>query len=422
MLLLNGYWRSETMENFVDEWITSPLHNAMYDGEYLNMNVMKNVLDHCKNEDGMEVFHEKMKPYYRMYFKVNSVMFQNGSCSDVRRFILMAMEEDESFISWFTDNFCLWNVVHAWAEYYKKEKSESKEFMDLLLCFLSIGYECEWESHVNELRHILLREEIEGNQYSRAVYCMFHGFVMIGKTTLPRQEMIALYSQFSSHWFVLRFLYSAMFRCIIGCGFTNFVQIPNQMKSCVDYHPYLHLFYATAMEQKEVICNRGAKRDKLEASLKEIRVIASKEPSDELNVLCGILFPKVWKDYIEKNRLKNYKELEEELASMQGKVRELIDKQVKMLSDSAIPVEVIASELDKLSMSVPGMAYEVFEKLNSLLIANEAWTKNAPKIRNRILKKMQKPTVQATNYYESGANHNDHQKHLHISNDKKQLE
>lgn len=410
------------MENFVDEWITSPLHNAMYDGEYLNMNVMKNVLDHCKNEDGMEVFHEKMKPYYRMYFKVNSVMFQNGSCSDVRRFILMAMEEDESFISWFTDNFCLWNVVHAWAEYYKKEKSESKEFMDLLLCFLSIGYECEWESHVNELRHILLREEIEGNQYSRAVYCMFHGFVMIGKTTLPRQEMIALYSQFSSHWFVLRFLYSAMFRCIIGCGFTNFVQIPNQMKSCVDYHPYLHLFYATAMEQKEVICNRGAKRDKLEASLKEIRVIASKEPSDELNVLCGILFPKVWKDYIEKNRLKNYKELEEELASMQGKVRELIDKQVKMLSDSAIPVEVIASELDKLSMSVPGMAYEVFEKLNSLLIANEAWTKNAPKIRNRILKKMQKPTVQATNYYESGANHNDHQKHLHISNDKKQLE
>ena len=410
------------MENFVDEWITSPLHNAMYDGEYLNMNVMKNVLDHCKNEDGMEVFHEKMKPYYRMYFKVNSVMFQNGSCSDVRRFILMAMEEDESFISWFTDNFCLWNVVHAWAEYYKKEKSESKEFMDLLLCFLSIGYECEWESHVNELRHILLREEIEGNQYSRAVYCMFHGFVMIGKTTLPRQEMIALYSQFSSHWFVLRFLYSAMFRCIIGCGFTNFVQIPNQMKSCVDYHPYLHLFYATAMEQKEVICNRGAKRDKLEASLKEIRVIASKEPSDELNVLCGILFPKVWKDYIEKNRLKNYKELEEELVSMQGKVRELIDKQVKMLSDSAIPVEVIASELDKLSMSVPGMAYEVFEKLNSLLIANEAWTKNAPKIRNRILKKMQKPTVQATNYYESGANHNDHQKHLHISNDKKQLE
>ena len=134
-----------------------------------------------------------------------------------------------------------------------------------------------------------------------------------------------------------------------------------------------------------------------------------------------MLFPKVWKNYIEKHRLKDYKELEEELASMQGKVQELIDKQVKMLSDSAIPVEVIASELDKLSMSVPGMAYEVFEKLNSLLIANEAWTKNAPEIRNRILKKMQKTTIQATNYYESGSNHNDHQKHLHITNDKKQI-
>lgn len=69
------------------------------------------------------------------------------------------------------------------------------------------------------------------------------------------------------------------------------------------------------------------------------------------------------------------------------------------------------------------MAYEVFEKLNTLLVANEVWTKNAAEIRNRILDKMiPKSTIQATNYYESGANHNDHQKHLHITNDKKQLE
>lgn len=385
MPLLNGYWRKGKMENFIDEWIVCPLQDAMYGGIYLDMNVMRNVLGHCKNEDGMEVFHDRMKPYYLMFFEANPVMFQHGACWDVRRFILMTMEEDESFIPWFTDNFCLWNVVHAWAEHYKKEKSESKEFMNMLLCLLSEGYECDWEAHVNELRHILLREEIEGNQYSRAVYCMFHGFVMIGRTSLPWQEKIALYSQFCSHWFVLRFLYSALFRCIVGCRFTNFVQIPNQMKSRVDYHPYLHLFYATAMEQKEVICNRGAKRDKLEASLEEIRVMASKEPSDELNELCSILFPKVWKNYIEKHRLKDYKELEEELQRITSQVRTLAEQLSTMIS-----VDIIAQKLLDLP---PQTARAVFLELNAMLMGNEAWVKIQANLYNRILARTKAPEV-----------------------------
>jgi non-homologous end joining protein Ku len=94
MPLLNGYWKKSKMENFIDEWIVCPLQDAMYGGIYLDMNVMRNVLGHCKNEDGMELFHEKMQPYYQMYFEVNPVMFQHGACWDVRRFILMAMEEE----------------------------------------------------------------------------------------------------------------------------------------------------------------------------------------------------------------------------------------------------------------------------------------------------------------------------------------
>ena len=145
--------------------------------------------------------------------------------------------------------------------------------------------------------------------------------------------------------------------------------------------------------------------------------------------MCGILFPKVWKNYIDKHRLKSYRELETELHILQDRLqknademRNLINKQAEMLSED-LSLEVISGELDKLSERAPGMAYEVFEKLNTLLVANEVWTKNAAEIRNRILDKMiPKSTIQATNYYESGANHNDHQKHLHITNDKKQLE
>ena len=429
MRLLNGYWRSEKMEYFIDENIIYPLHHAMHDGIYFNRKNLQFALECCRQEDRMDIFHEKMRPYYRKFLMIDSDMSQNVACDDVRYFILNAIPEDELFVEWFTENFHLWDVVHAWANHFRKSRSESRDFMNLLFCLLSNGYECDWESHVKELRHVLLREEIEGDQYSRSIYCMFHAFVMIGKAKSTLYEKKELYKLFVDHWFVLRFLYSAMFRCIIGCGFTNFVQIPNLMKSSVDYHPFLHLFYATAMEQKEEICRRGAKRDKLETSLKEIRENARKKQSNELNVLCSILFPKVWKDYIEKNRLKNYKELEDEVNSLRSnlekntnEMQSLIDKQVEMLSETSIPIDVIYDELKNLSERFPGMAYEVYEKLNALLIKNEAWARNTAHIRDMIWEKMHQPSVQTTNYYAAGAHHNDNQKHLHITNDTKQIE
>lgn len=416
------------MENYIDENIIYPLHNAMHGDIYFNRKNLLSALAYCRQEDCMDIFHRKMQPYYRKFLEIDTDMSQNDACDDVRYFIMKAIPEDEWFVEWFTENFRLWDVVHAWAGHFRKSRSESREFMNLLFFLLISGYECDWESHVNELRHILLREEIEGDQYSRSIYCMFHAFVMIGKAKLNLYEKEELYKLFVDHWFFLRFLYSAMFRCVIGCGFTNFVQIPNLMKSSGDYHPYLHLFYATAMEQKEEICKRGAKKDKLEASLADIREIAHKEQSGKLDMLCSILFPKVWKDYIEKHRLKNYKELEDEVNSLRSnleknanEMQSLIDKQVEMLSETSIPIEVIYGELKKLSERFPGMAYEVYEKLNALLIKNEAWAKNSAKIRDMIWEKMSQPSVQATHYYAAGAQHNDNQKHLHLTNDNKQI-
>ena len=111
------------------------------------------------------------------------------------------------------------------------------------------------------------------------------------------------------------------------------------------------------------------------------------------------------------------KSMDEHTSQMQ----KLIDEQAEMLralAETSVPIEVISNELLRLPY---GTSYEVFEKLNSLLIADKVWTKNAPEIRNRILERMQQPSVQATNYYAAGAQHNDNQKHLHITNDKKQI-
>ena len=139
------------------------------------------------------------------------------------------------------------------------------------------------------------------------------------------------------------------------------------------------------MEQKEVICNRGAKRDKLETSLEEIRVIASKEPSNELNELCSILFPKVWKDYIEKHRLKNYKELEEELKRINAQIITLAEQ----LSNT-ISVDVIAQKLLDLP---PQTARAVFLELNAMLMGNKAWVKIQEELYGRILARTNNPEM-----------------------------
>ena len=197
-------------------------------------------------------------------------------------------------------------------------------------------------------------------------------------------------------------------------------------------HTYLHLYYPIVMENKDIICLRGTNREKLDASLDTIRVIiGSVTPSRDLDELSQILFPKSMKQYLEKHRLKSYpevvaeldtfkKEMNEYKLQMNLQVQKMAD-QLKMMATASVSISVIADELMLLSA---GVAWEVFIQLNGMLVENEAWVNHAGEIRKRIRQKMNDKhlTIQATNYYESGANHNDHQKHLHVTNDKKQIE
>lgn len=410
--------------DYIDSEIIEPL-NRLLAGEQLEKDEdfwprMKYFLNVCYDRQHQEMLYNGIHPIYELYVYKRHKLFEQPN-SSLREFIQYAIDKDPDFGYWakFRD---VRLMADAWAQHARKVGENSWYFRRVLVRMLSSGFEADWDSLNSFFKERLVWEDLEGNQWSLGVYCIFHAFVMIGSTNRSPKEKMMLFDLFQNKWNFLRFLYSAMLERVVGCGFINFLQISNQVKSYSDYHPYLHLYYPVIMENKDGICQRGTNREKLEISLEDIRVkIGSVTPSHDLDELCKILFPEKLKQYIDKHRLKSYRELENELASMQGKMQELINKQVKMLSDSAIPVEVIASELDKLSKSVPGMAYEVFEKLNSLLIADKVWTKNAPEIRNRILERMQHPSIQTTNYYAAGAQHNDNQKHLHLTNDHKQI-
>ena len=302
--------------------------------------------------------------------------------------------------------------------------------MKLLKSMTEIFYSYKCIDETDSIRKELIRERIEGNAYSREIYCIMHAFIAIWHEEHNTfYQKIRLFNLLSRHWNFIRAIYSAMLQRVVGYGFSEIAAVAHCVKNDTRHRPHLHLFYSAVMEHKERIIRSGTKRDKLDNALEALReLVTSTAPSDELDELCNILFSDKMKEYLDKHRLKSYRELVNEVHTLRSnleknanEMQSLIDKQVEMLSETSIPIEVIYDELKNLSERFPGMAYEVYEKLNALLIKNEAWAKNSAKIRDMIWERMQQPSVQATNYYAAGANHNDHQKHLHITNDKKQL-
>ena len=338
------------------------------------------------------------------------------------------MKNDDGFYYWLSDGYDIHQTAHDWAAYHKKccQSHHADAFLQLLgsMTHTFYAHDCLCESE--EIRDILIRERIEGNAYSREIYCIMHAFITIWmEEHCTLKQKIRLFKLLIWHWNFIRALYTAMLQRVVGYGYSEIASVAHSVKNDTRHHPYLHLFYSAVMEHKERIIRSGTKRDKLDNALTALREIVSRViPSDELDQLCNILFSDKLKEYLERHRLKSYWELEHEVHTLRSnleknanEMQNLIEKQVEMLSETSIPIEVIYDELKNLSERFPGMAYEVYEKLNALLIKNEAWARNAAKIRDMIWERMQQPSIKAEHYYAQGAVHQDASRHISMNNE-----
>ena len=422
------------MKDYIRINIVNSLTRALQSGAIATNSVIA-AMEYCLRSEDMDAMNElsdAMLPFYKKYFYADPSVLGFGR-GEIREVICHCMKSDYGFFSWVAEEKNLLAAANSWAKYHKQQcqSHNAYSFFQLLesMTHTFYGYECLVNS--DEIRQELINERIEGNAYSREIICIMHAFITIWlEEHYTLKQKIRLFKLLSQHWYFIRAIYSAMIQRVVGYGYSEIAAVAHCVKNDSQHRPHLHLFYSAVMEHKERIIRSGTKRDKLDNALVALREIVTRTaPSDELDELCNILFSEKMKQYLEKHRLKSYRELENEVYTLRSNLEKnanemqgLIDKQVEMLSETSIPIEVIYDELKNLSERFPGMAYEVYEKLNALLIKNEAWAKNSAKIRDMIWERMQQPSVQATNYYAAGANHNDHQKHLHISNDKKQLE
>lgn len=218
-----------------------------------------------------------------------------------------------------------------------------------------------------------------------------------------------------------------MFRCIVGHRLTNMAQVANTVTLSKANQPFLHLYYGALKGNIDHFCVKKGDRKKLENLLLKIEgMMKSGVPSDQLDELYDILFPEEFQDYVEKNRPKNYNQLEAEYESFKREMNERMRQMNKLVSEMVGQMKNLVADdkpsdaiADTLKQIAPGIALDMFCQLNEQLDKNDNWKTQAEKIATSVIQRMDEKilTINVVHLYGKGANHWDHHKNLTINLD-----
>ena len=354
-----------------------------------------------------------LRPLFMQYIYAEDAYYVEASYRK-KVFIRKMFLSGESILVWLNDELDILRMTEQWAR-----RGAGAEFRQLLLSLTKVGYRHFPADTLAQVNEYLLAMEVEGARRGGvdvgAFYCMLHGFLVImssGETAARKEELL---ETFFRRWNFLRFVYSIMFRCIVGCKFQNFISVANHVANDADYEPYLHLFHAPLKERFEELCRKGTKGDKLEASIMKLeQKIETTTASDELDALCELLFSDDFRHMLDKNRHPSYRELKNELDRTRREMESTVEKLNREIQDMAeklsaalkasVPLSDIENELMKFQSRE---ALSIYMHLNMLLAGNALWQANALRIRDRILEKQQQELHLSMNITaQSGANVN----------------
>lgn len=379
----------------------------------------KELSEYC-NGGYAHLLHEEMKPFYEKYIHLDSDFFAQ-SHTHVCSLVKHVMKEDPYFGRWFQECNLL-QIVEEWESAIAND-GISQIVFHIMHCALTGEYENDWKTLADDFRIRLLSTSEYGTVWSREIYAILHGVCMIWQTPLHENEKMQMLEIMHREWGFLKYLYSVMFRCVIGCKYKNIFQIANMIHCHADYHPYAHLFYAPFAERVDEYCKRKGDEKKAAGHLLKIEEVMESTPtSNDLDDLCNLLFPKELCVYLDKHRPKNIHQLKEEMTELRKQLAETTRQmnlqvqemahRIAALLNASVPIEEITQELLLLEYKE---AMEVYNHLNSLLVNNKAWQNNTAKIRSQIYALRNPiPAVQATNYYAPGSTHEDRSHHLNV--------
>lgn len=386
------------MNDYINQHIIKPLTDALYSDEGMDSwgkGKVDSALLYCSRQNvPVWKIAEAMHPLYETYIYSDPAIHGFGKWA-IKELILWVMNQDDDLFEWIQEKEgVLLESAHAWAAYQKESQGTVSDYLYLLKTMSAILYSYWYDTPTDEVRKQLVKEKVEGNPYSREIYCIFHAFITIwDKGSLSTQRKIDLFGQVVEHWHFIRHLYSAMLQRVVGTGRSEFSAIIHDVKLNLRQHPYAHHLYAAVEEHKERIILNGTKRYNLDKAMVALRdVVAKSKPSAELDEVLGIIFSDKLKEYLERHQPKSYRELETEIQTLRcgmddrtRQIQSLMAEQAEMLrqmAETSVSIDVITEELLRLPA---GTAYAVYEKLNALLQKDEVWRSHADAIRDKIL-------------------------------------
>lgn len=364
----------------------------------INWGDLNFVVPRCRELGIMDELHRQMQPYYEMYLFAEPKLV-GGRSFHCLYFIENSARADDEFAIW-SQQFDLTDITEAWSDYLRKTDIGIRFYQKLLSMLLEGGYDTDWQQLAETLKSDLHQAEVYSDYKTGELMSFLHGVTMIMNTSWDDRKKMDNFELLCDNWDFLKHFYSVMIRRVIGCRLANFSAVANLLVQQPKYHQYIHIFYC-------VLCYR---QDSLNLSKKQLKTLEGQmvrisnimdetKPSDALNELFDTLFPEDFQRMLDEYRPETREQVERERNRLRQEVGLLTDQmndmaeKLKNALERSVPIDYIESQLLRLS---PGIALDLCSKLTLMLSDNDAWMKNMPAIKEKILQKKEEQDRQVT--------------------------
>ena len=394
------------MKQDIYEEIIEPLDSYL-NGSLTEKDVDWSALRWCAKRNRREGYfwdvREALTPYYRRLLQADKDFFRNGNTdSQAKRSLQELLEGEGRYAGRILNDVDIVEAAENWAEQLMTDKHDPGFFFWLMKVMLERDFKTDWNLVYETLKNKLAKTQQSGNYKLCEMHCILMGITMIELSDHSREKKNELFGLLRMNWGFLKYMYSVLIHYIVGMGFDNFAALANSACNLKSSRPYMHLFYKAFKAKFDTLCPKGLTdpysgesiRAQAERHLERMETIIKSTPkSDNLNELCGILFPKVMEDVLKQSRPKTYEELEvavDDLTNRYNKVLAQLANAVKDVESDKISAEDLTEAFLRFP---PQLALSFFGSVSTLLAQNPTWQKCAPHIQERILAKQDEPRM-----------------------------
>ena len=337
---------------------------------------------------------ENMMPVYRRLLMADPCFFQNKHWdTPILRNILLIMEE-EKWIGAKLSDLNLIECANHWAERLKADNHSPWLFHILLRTLFASGYSRDWEGLRQNLYGLLRQGTQCVDHKQHEMYSIVMAYLQIYSHACTVDQKRILYFQLMHEWDFLRYLYSILLGYMVGLGFENFAGLAYSLRQKKNHRGYLYLAYQAFQVNLDKLCPPNLRdfrthqpiRDMAQVHLDLMANIIKQTPKKrDLELLCGILFPKKMQEVLDQDCPETYTELQEMVGQDQEEIQHLCDLVGKSISEKDM--------LQAFDRFPPETGLKYFDKVNSTLAANPKWQRMSTAIQEHIFAKLNSSNV-----------------------------